>query len=394
MTLDRAVSPAPPRGTRPRNRRALIVAAAADLFYERGFDQIGMSDIAEAVAIGPSALYRHFAGKQDLLHEVLAHGLLPVRELLEDLDPHDRAATAARLAALGLDHRQLGVLWQREARHLSGENRALIRAEIRTIGRLLADSVRAARPGLSAPAAALLGWAIISVLTSNSFHRLDLPRAQHERLLAELVETVLDSPVADGFGEAPPVPPHPGLTPRSRREALLAQAVRMFADQGYTGVGIEDIGAAVGIAGTSIYNHFPTKRDLLTTALERGSAALFMDLSAIYAEAADPAGALRLLVGSYTGFVLRHHDIVSLMITELEHLPERERHACRQAQYDYVSEWVHLYLQLDPGQDVAAARIRVQAALSIANDAARTFRPRSAELDAAVVTLCTRLLLP
>jgi len=391
MTLDRATSPAPPRGTRPRNRRALIVAAATDLFYERGFDRIGMSDIAEAVAIGPSALYRHFSGKQDLLHEVILHGLVPVRELLEALDLRYRATAVAELAELGLDHRQLGVLWQREARHLSGENRAVIRAEIRAIGGLLTERLRAARPELSGQAAVLLGWAIISVLTSNSFHRLDLPRVQYQQVLGELIETVLDSPVPSGFG--PTVSALPGLTPKSRREALLAQAIRMFADQGYTGVGIEDIGAAVGIAGTSIYNHFPTKRDLLTTALERGTAALFMDLSAIYANASDPADALGRLVRSYTRFTFQHHGIVGLMITELEHLPEQQRHAARQAQYEYVSEWVHLYLRLNPGQDPAAARIRVLATLSVANDAARTFRLRTAGLDDAVITLGTRLLL-
>lgn len=384
---------APLRGTRPRNRRALIVEAATGLFSQRGFDQIGMSDIAEAVAIGPSALYRHFSGKQDLLHEVILHGLIPVRELVEALDLRDREKAVAQLAALALDHRQLGVLWQREARHLPDDERALIRAEIRAIGRGLAERVRAVRPGLSGPASALLGWAIISVLTSNAFHRLDLPRTDHERVMGELIGSVLDADVPDGFGKPLPKPSSHGLTPRSRREALLAQAVRMFADQGYTGVGIEDVGAAVGIAGASIYNHFPTKRDMLTTALERGTAALFMDLSAVYADASDPADALARLVKSYTRFTLRHRDVVSLMITDLEHLPEHERHVCRQAQHDYVSEWVHLFGSLNSGQDPIAARIRVQAALSVANDAARTPQLHTTELHAAVVTLLTSLLL-
>jgi AcrR family transcriptional regulator len=381
---------APARGTRPRNRRALIVDAATELFSRRGFDQIGMSDIAEAVAIGPSALYRHFSGKQDLLHEVIVHELIPVRELVEALDLRDRATAVPRLAAVALDHRRLGVLWQREARHLSGDDHAVIREEIRAIGATLAERVRAARPDLSGAGAALLGWSVISVVTSNSFHRLELPRAQHEQVVGELIAGVLDAPVPEGFGRPLPKPPARGLTPGSRREALLAQAVRMFAEQGYTGVGIEDVGAAVGIAGASIYNHFPTKRDMLTTALERGAAALFMDLSAVYADASDPADALNRLARSYTRFALRHHDVLSLMITDLDHLPEQERHACRQAQHDYVGEWVHLFLALDPGQDPVAARIRVQAALSIANDAARTPRLHTTELDTAVATLLTR----
>ena len=65
-TIQRTPAP-PPRGTRPRNRRRLIVAAAAELFASRGYAQVSMADVADAVAVRPSALYRHFRGKDDLL---------------------------------------------------------------------------------------------------------------------------------------------------------------------------------------------------------------------------------------------------------------------------------------------------------------------------------------
>ncbi|GAA1713323.1 TetR/AcrR family transcriptional regulator [Kribbella yunnanensis] len=393
MTLDNVASSAPRRGTRPRNRRTLIVAAAADLFFQRGFDQIGMSDIADAVSIGPSALYRHFSGKQDLLYEVIRDGLAPIRGVVESLDLRDRKAALSRLAGLALDRRQLGVLWQREARQLSGDNRELIRAEVRAIGRLVADRVRVARPDLPGPATVLLGWALLSVFSSSSFHHLNLPRAQYEELLSELFATVLDSPVAEIYGERPAGLSASGISPRSRREALLAKAIQMFADHGYMGVGIEDIGAAVGIAGPSIYNHFPTKRDLLVTALERAAAVLFMDLAAVYADAADPAEALSGLIRSYVEFTMQHHGVVGLMITEQEHLPERLRATSRQTQHDYVSEWVQLYLELNPDQDPIAARIRIQAALSIANDLARTPRLRLVGLEETVGAICRRLLM-
>jgi AcrR family transcriptional regulator len=232
----------------------------------------------------------------------------------------------------------------------------------------------------------------VSVLTSSSFHHLDLPRAQYEQLLCELFATVLDSPVPEGFAARPLTSPGSGVSPRSRREALLAKAIQMFADHGYTRVGIEDIGAAVGIAGPSVYNHFATKRDLLITALERGTAVLFMDLAAIYADAVDLADALRGLIRSYARFTRQHHGVVGLLITDLDHLPEDLRRVSRQAQYDYVGEWVQLYLELNPDQDPIAARIRVQAALSIANDVARTPQLRFTGVDDMVSTICTRLL--
>jgi AcrR family transcriptional regulator len=374
--------------TRPRNRRALIVAAATDLFARRGYDEISMSDIAEAVEIGPSALYRHFAGKQDLLREVLTSGLLPVRELFGRRD-----LSVAQVATIALDQRQLGVLWQREARHMRPDDYLALRAELRSIGQLLADRVLFARPELSAAAANLLAWAVIAVVSSTSFHHLELPRPQYELLIAELLDAVLAAEVPAGFGAARDFPSH-GLVPNSRREALLAQAVRMFAQQGYTGVGIEDIGAAVGIAGPSIYNHFPSKRDMLTLALQRGTAVLFMDLTTIYSTAADARDALNRLVRSYVGFALRHHDVIDLMITELGHLGEDEQHRARQAQYEYISEWTHLLQIVHSGLDATAARVRVQAVLSIVNNAVRTVRFRRDSGVAEVLeVMCGRLLL-
>ncbi|MCW3840929.1 TetR/AcrR family transcriptional regulator [Micromonospora yasonensis] len=367
----------PPRGTRPRNRRELILAAAADLFHRRGYGQLTMGDLAEAVGVGPSALYRHVAGKQHLLSEVLTGGLTPVRELLTDLDLTDRAAALNRLGALALDHRQLGLLWQREARHLTPADRGVFRAELHGIGALLARQVRVVRPDLDPAAAELLAWAMISALTSVSFHRLDLPRPEYDELLAELCGAVLDTVLPEPAPVPAPRPDPARLVPAARREALLIQAVRMFAAHGYTEVGIEDIAAAVGIAGPSVYHHFPSKLDLLVTALRRGAAVLLTDVATAYRTAGDATDGLRTLVRGYVGFTQAHHDLVDLLITEVEHLPEAERRESRQTQHDYIGEWVHLLRATRPGLDPTAARVRVQAVLTVANDAARTPRVRA-----------------
>ncbi len=146
----------------------------------------------------------------------------------------------------------------------------------------------------------------------------------------------------------------PALVPASRREELLTQAVRMFAAHGYTQVSIEDIGHAVGISGPSVYNHWPNKLDLLVTTLRRGAAALAMDVSTAYRLAPDAAGALRMLTGFYVALSHTHHETIGLLITDIGHLPDGERHAIRRAQRDFVSEWVHLLRlgqpRLEPGR--------------------------------------------
>ena len=193
-----------PRGTRPRNRRELILAAATDLFAKHGYAKVGMSELADAVGISPSALYRHFTGKQDVLATVLAGGLDSARDLVLGLDLADPGAAAAALATHALDQRHLPLMWQREARDLAPDAYRPLRDVVGEIGRGFTDYARSVRPELASPAADLLAWSVLAVLTSPSFHHLDLPRPAHEALLAGLVRTVL----ATGLPAAGPAPRH------------------------------------------------------------------------------------------------------------------------------------------------------------------------------------------
>ena len=48
-----------------RNTKEAILLEALDLFSERGFDGTSIRDIARAVGIRESALYKHFVGNPD-----------------------------------------------------------------------------------------------------------------------------------------------------------------------------------------------------------------------------------------------------------------------------------------------------------------------------------------
>ena len=59
----------------------------------------------------------------------------------------------------------------------------------------------------------------------------------------------------------------------SRRDQILTAAAELFARHGFHGVGIDDIGAAVGISGPALYRHFRSKDamlgEMLTSISER-----------------------------------------------------------------------------------------------------------------------------
>jgi AcrR family transcriptional regulator len=55
---------------KPNTKRPVIVRAATSLFAERGIDGTSMRDIAEAAGVREAAIYRHFAGKDDLAREI------------------------------------------------------------------------------------------------------------------------------------------------------------------------------------------------------------------------------------------------------------------------------------------------------------------------------------
>ncbi|MFC7806175.1 TetR/AcrR family transcriptional regulator [Streptomyces olivaceus] len=65
--VEGARAAAPPAQPVPRTRRAQILAAAVPLFARDGFANVTNGQLAREVGLAPSALYRHYPGKVDIL---------------------------------------------------------------------------------------------------------------------------------------------------------------------------------------------------------------------------------------------------------------------------------------------------------------------------------------
>lgn len=371
------------RGARPVNRKALITTAAAELFYRHGYPRVTVNEIATAVGIGPSALYRHFASKQQVLARVVVDQLGMYRDVLSRVDEDDPEVVLGKLAEVAAQTRQLGVLWQRDSRHLPDEQRDELAEQLKEVASALSYFMRCDGRDLSDEDVRFRSWSVFSALTSPSYHQVELPETTLTKLLVGMVRAIgelapmaLDRSRAAGTGE------NDGsavASRASRRRLLLSAATRLFSEHGYSSVTIEDIGASVGIVGASVYNHFSSKQDLLNTSITRASAWLEIELERLLAVSAGPREALRALLLSYATFVFEHRGFIDLIVGEVDHLPDAERHRARQIQGEYVSEWVALLGEARSDLDTAGARILVQAALTTANDMARTGNTRDVD---------------
>ncbi|HEX8135705.1 MAG TPA: TetR/AcrR family transcriptional regulator [Actinomycetes bacterium] len=374
----------PTRGTRPRNRRRLILDAAAELFASRGYAQMSMADVADAVAVRPSALYRHVRGKDDLLYQVVHDLLTAVQADLGGL------ADTRALAETALDHRRIGVLWQRESRHLPPAARQRLRGRLVDIAAQFAAFVAQRRPDLREADWDLLAWACLGAAVSISFQRIDLPRPEYTDLLAGIIDRVVDT---DLDRDPAPIAAQPPPEQLDRRDELLAAAARLFARRGYHSVGVDDVGAAVGIAGPSIYHHFATKLDLIVAVIAQGADQLLDGTARALAGTYDDSQALDALLDAYVWFSFTHADLMDVLITEVPHLPEPHRTTFRERQRHYLDQWRDVLTRLHPDQPPAHARVHLQAALTVINDVARTPHLRIRPSAAAAVTAIGRAIL-
>jgi AcrR family transcriptional regulator len=175
----------------------------------------------------------------------------------------------------------------------------------------------------------------------------------------------------------------------TRREQILTAAAELFARHGFHGVGIDDIGAAVGISGPALYRHFRSKDAMLGEMLTSISERLLDGGQERVEASTGPEDALRALVGWHVDFALDDPALITVQIRNLANLTDPDRRRVRALQRRYVEVWVETIQRTVTSVDEPTARAAAHAVFGLINST-----PHSAHLDRAqMAALLTRMAL-
>lgn len=174
----------------------------------------------------------------------------------------------------------------------------------------------------------------------------------------------------------------PEITPRDRAKndrhaALVREATRLFADRGFAGVSLEEIGAAVGISGPAVYRHFANKRSLLTAILVGVSERLLTGGRTVVAAHDDPRQRLETLVRFHLDAALAEADVIRVQDRDLARLSADDVDRVRALQRAYVDVWIGALRAVRPDDATSSLRLRTFACFGLLNSTPHRVRAAS-----------------
>lgn len=180
------------RSARPRERREMIVAAAAELFHTKGFRATRIEDIGAAVGMTGPALYRHFESKEALLTELLerywqraAHDTRVARQ---GRTPRETLRLMMRAAVTHVvDDGPLVATARTQLAHLPPAARRRIERRHRAIVDQWVDGILAVRDDVDAEEARVIAIGISAMVTAAAQE----PISSREKIIERLTRMAM-----------------------------------------------------------------------------------------------------------------------------------------------------------------------------------------------------------
>lgn len=157
----------------------------------------------------------------------------------------------------------------------------------------------------------------------------------------------------------------------ARRQEILTAATKLFRRNGFEGVTLDEIGAAVGVSGPAIYRHFESKDDLLISIFDRAADQLEVAVPTPGQVRADPRAALSRTVSNYLEMLLPNRRLAaSYLSTAVWMSPTPAAARLRQRQSKHVERVVKMLRAARPELTLSQARTLAHATFGVLNSVA------------------------
>ena len=115
------------------------------------------------------------------------------------------------------------------------------------------------------------------------------------------------------------------VTTRNSRADVVTAAGRLFAERGYHGTSMRDLGKELGLLGSSLYSHVESKQDLLVEVVEEGARLCGASADAALSPGGSAVGVLVRLIDGHVDVVLDNRDVARTFLNEAKMLDGSHR---------------------------------------------------------------------
>lgn len=136
-------------------------------------------------------------------------------------------------------------------------------------------------------------------------------------------------------------------TGQTTKATISACAARLFRKRGYQATSMRDIAEAVEIKAASIYNHFSSKQEILSSLLLKMARLFTEGMRKVKENTDDPADQLEQLIQLHVRLTVEDTDAIALIAGEWIHLEAPELHDYLKLREAYEREFKYI---LDTGK--------------------------------------------
>lgn len=320
-----------------RSTKSTIRERANELFARNGYAATPLQEIADAVGVSKTALYRHYSSKEKILLELLNEGHTASTRLVQrnagrQVPPLKRVREYVREhVEWTLENPELFKVGLYAWKHLSEQEMPAEldrrRQYLNYLRQLVEDcqadgSVHAEiNPGL---ATRFLRDAMNSAV---SWYRTE-GREPSEAVAARVAQLAVDM-----LSRCRPPVSAPAESRSARRDAhsvdrasrIRRATLRAFCDKGFASTSIQDIADEVGLLKGSVYHYIDAKYDLLTRIFDDAQVQLNSIIESVDHSEAPPRDKLRSMFELQTEWLLSNREQSIILFREWDFLDSKHR---------------------------------------------------------------------